>query len=134
MENASKHNVVIIYKNVPSVKEANLSVFGQKLRNARAQKGWSQVQLASEMGLKQASISQFENGSRQPTPALARKFAAVLDVPLVELVGEDGPGVLEQARLMRNLKGLSPNTLDTINTIIEAMRQKELPKRRGKSE
>lgn len=106
--------------------------FGQNLRETRSKKGWNQEKLAAEMGVTQATISQLENGSRRPTPALARKFAEVLGIKLEELVGEEGPGVLEHQRLMRNLKGLSPKTLDTLNTIVEAMRQKELPKRQGK--
>lgn len=110
-----------------------MSEFGERLRKFRADKGWNQDKLATEMGLTQASISQFESGTRQPTPALIEKFALVLEVTPEAIVGEDS-GAVERERLMRNLKGLSPQTLEKINAIVEMIRQGERAKRQDKKE
>jgi transcriptional regulator with XRE-family HTH domain len=108
-----------------------LSEFGERLRKFRTDKGWNQDKLASDMGLTQASISQFESGTRQPTPALVEKFAQVLEVTSEALAGEDA-GAVERERLMRNLKGLSPQTLEKINAVVEMIRQGERAKRQDK--
>ncbi len=108
-----------------------MTEFGARLRKFRSDKGWNQEKLAEEMALTQASISQFENGTRQPTPALVEKFAKVLGIPIESLAGEDST-VMERERLMRNLKGLSPETLEKINAIVEMIKQGERPKRQDK--
>ena len=36
--------------------------FGEALRRTRLSRGWSQTQLAQQAGLRQATISQIENG------------------------------------------------------------------------
>lgn len=110
-----------------------MSEFGERLRKFRADKSWNQDKLATEMGLTQASISQFESGTRQPTPALIEKFAKALDVSADALAGET-EGAIERDRLMRNLKGLSPQTLEKINAIVEMIRQGERAKRQDTKE
>jgi transcriptional regulator with XRE-family HTH domain len=106
--------------------------FGHNLQKIRNLKGWKQEDLAEKMGLSQASISQFENGSRQPTPAIIKRLAEKLEVPLEELTGQEGPTIVAHQRLMRNLKGLSPAALEKINAVVEMIRESELPKRQGK--
>jgi transcriptional regulator with XRE-family HTH domain len=106
--------------------------FGQNLLRIRTTKGLNQLKLAEMVGLSQASISQFEKGSRQPTPAIVKKIAKELDIPLEELVGEDGPEVTAAQHLMRNLKGLSPAAIEKINAIAEIIREAEIAKRQSK--
>jgi transcriptional regulator with XRE-family HTH domain len=57
-----------------------MSELGERLRKLRLNKGLSQEQLANQVGLKQASISQFEKGQRLPTPATIRKLASALGI------------------------------------------------------
>lgn len=84
----------------------------------------SQVDLAKAMGFTQAAISQFEQGKRQATPATISKLAEVIGVSREELAGED-EGAFERKILMRNLKGLSPESLKKINDIVETYRKAE---------
>ncbi len=102
---------------------------GKRIRDARINKGMSQAEVAREMGLKQASISQFENGQRVPMPANIRKLAGILGVEETILAGKD-EGQFERAMLMRNIQGLSPESLQKINELTEIIKQNEQRKRR----
>ena len=98
-----------------------MAIFGEKLKNARADKGWNQKELADRIGITQASISQFEKGLRLPTPANISKFAEILDVSREFLAG-DNEAEFEKEMLMRNLKNLPPETLRKINAMVEMIK------------
>lgn len=100
-----------------------MSEFGSRVKEARINKGWNQEKLAEEMNLTQASISQFENGQRLPTPANIKKFAEVLEVSRESLAGENN-GQFEKEILMRNIKDLSPENLRKINDYVELFKNK----------
>ena len=55
------------------------------LKQLRVNKGLSQVELGSKVGLKQATISQYENGSRKPPLSMAKKLSVALDVTLDDI-------------------------------------------------
>jgi len=101
-----------------------MSTFGERLREAREMKGWSQSELADELDVTQAMISQLENGRRRPTPAVITKLAEVLGVER-ELLAGQSEGEFEKALLMRNLKGLSPESLKKINEFVDLVRKSE---------
>lgn len=42
------------------------------LKQLRVNKGLSQVELGNQVGLKQTTISQYENGSRKPPLSMAK--------------------------------------------------------------
>lgn len=52
------------------------------LKEFREQKGLSQTELANRVGLKQTTISQYENGFRRPNLFIAKKIADVLGMSL----------------------------------------------------
>lgn len=56
------------------------------LKQLREQAGLSQAELGSMVGLKQTTISQYENRTRQPNLVIAKKIADVLNISLDELV------------------------------------------------
>lgn len=56
------------------------------LKNAREQKGIKTRELAQLLGIDQALISKFENGSRKPTREQISKLAASLDINFEELM------------------------------------------------
>ncbi len=107
-----------------------MSEFGERLRTARIDKGMNQEELADAIGLTQASISQFEKGLRMPTPANIRKFAQILDIREEDLAGQN-QGEFEKTLLMRNIRDLSPDSLNKINDYVEIVKQAEQFKRRG---
>lgn len=65
---------------------------GLNVRRIRAEKGWSQEDLAFESGLHRTYISGIERGIRNPTIVILAKLAETLDVEpgeLLELAGEN---------------------------------------------
>ena len=108
-----------------------MTEFGERLRKARVDKGMNQGELADAIGLTQASVSQFEKGLRMPTPASIRKFAQILEVREEDLAGQN-QGEFEKTLLMRNIRDLSPSSLNKINEYAEMIKRDEQAKRRGK--
>lgn len=101
-----------------------MSSFKENLKKARVLKGLNQEELANILGIKQASISQFERGDRVPTPKNLKKIAEALEVSIDELTGDES-GVIGQTQLMRKIKGLSPNSLETLSEMADFLRSKE---------
>lgn len=56
------------------------------LKEFREKKGLSQTELANRVGLKQTTISQYENGSRRPNLSMAKKLADALGISLDDFV------------------------------------------------
>lgn len=52
------------------------------LKQLRTNRGMSQAELGDMVGLKQTTISQYENGSRKPPLSMAKKLSEVLNVSL----------------------------------------------------
>ena len=107
-----------------------MTEFGERLREARIDRGMNQGELADAIGLTQASISQFEKGLRMPTPANIRKFAQILDIREEDLAGQN-QGEFEKTLLMRNIRDLSPSSLNKINEYVELIKRDEQSRRRG---
>jgi len=63
-------------------------LFGQNVRLAREQKGWSQDRLSDESGLHRTYISGIERGVRNPTIEIVQQIAVALDVDIQELFAD----------------------------------------------
>ena len=46
--------------------DKTLAIFGERLKEARKARGWTQDKLAQETGLLNSAISHFETGRREP--------------------------------------------------------------------
>ena len=58
------------------------------LKEARTKKGWSQRELAERAETTGAYIAMLETGKKQnPSLAVLKRLAKVLDVPITELLG-----------------------------------------------
>lgn len=55
-------------------------------KELREKRGLSQTELANRVGLKQTTISQYENGTRRPNLSVAKKLADALGTTLDEFV------------------------------------------------
>ena len=104
-----------------------MSEFGERLREARLNKGMSQVELANAMGITQASISQFEKGDRLPTPEHINQFVDILETSREYLAG-DNQGNFEKSLLERTIKGLSPKTLKKLIEYAQLLKLREYSK------
>ncbi len=64
---------------------------GQKLRLLREYRNYSQVYIADQLGITQNAYSRIENNQTRLTADRLEKLAAVLKVPLLELLSEKEP-------------------------------------------
>lgn len=68
------------------VKSFNVNKMKTLLKNAREKKGLKTRELAQLLGIDQALISKFENGSRKPTKEQITKLASILDIDFETLM------------------------------------------------
>lgn len=59
-----------------------MTPFEEALRSARAERGWTQTDLAARLGTTPATVSRWECGRARPRWRRLRALAQVLDVPL----------------------------------------------------
>lgn len=62
-------------------------IFGANVRRLRQARGQSLEALADEVGLAYTYVGQIERGTRNPTLAVVEKFAKVLGVDALALLG-----------------------------------------------
>jgi transcriptional regulator with XRE-family HTH domain len=69
----------------PAQKEA--PPFGRRLREARLARGWTQAELADQLGISSKMMDYYERRAANPSVKFVRQAAEVLDVSVEELVG-----------------------------------------------
>lgn len=66
--------------------------FNENLRTARERKGFSQKEVAENIGVAKSTYSLYESGNREPNVQTIKKIADILNVSADELLGiEDEP-------------------------------------------
>lgn len=61
--------------------------FGRSVKAARLDRDWSQRYVAEQLGITQASISNYERGRREPTLFLALAWMRLLGLGVEDAVG-----------------------------------------------
>ncbi|MGB9848926.1 MAG: helix-turn-helix domain-containing protein [Moorellaceae bacterium] len=66
-----------------------MSIFGQRLKSLRKEKGWTQEDLAAKLGLTRSAIAGYESPSKGyiPSPDILRKIAECFGVSVDYLLG-----------------------------------------------
>ncbi len=90
-------------------------MLGERIRQLRAGRGISQVELADALGVTKQSVSNWENNNIQPSIDMLLKLSAYFSVSTDSLLGMDDRTYLE-------VTGLSEEKLRHIQLIIEDMR------------
>jgi transcriptional regulator with XRE-family HTH domain len=62
---------------------------GRRLREARKRRSLSLYDVGERMGLHFSTIAKYERGERRPDLQVLRELAAVYEVPLTELIGDE---------------------------------------------
>ena len=110
------------------------SIFGQRLREARELRGWTQEQLAYESHVSAATISHFETGKRQRASAANLvKLATALSVSVDYLLGRVDAADLRDDRVQatfRRLSDASGDTIDQAVRVLEALLHQESERKR----
>ena len=98
------------------------SIFGQRLREARTLRGWTQEQLAKESGISAAVISHFETGTRQRASAANLvKLATGLSISVDYLLGRTDQAELRDDRVHATFRRLSVASADTIDQAVRVV-------------
>lgn len=79
---------------------------GEALQAARGRKSWTQGRTARELGVSQGYVALLERGLRQPSPALQRRMARVLDLPPTALSPTVSERSVDAGRLAAELSNL----------------------------
>lgn len=66
-------------------------MFAARLKELRTTAGFTQAQLAKQLGVTQSTIGNWESGCRVPRTEMARKVAAFFGVSTDYLLGESAP-------------------------------------------
>ena len=77
-------------------------IIGERLRELRVQKNFTQGEVESRTGLLRCYISRVEHGHTVPSVVTLEKFARALEVPIYQLF-YDGE-ILPRRRALRNVR------------------------------
>lgn len=69
------------------MKEFNLKITGHRLKKLRKENGFSQKELARQIGISQNTISQYENGTAKPSIKVIFKLIIILNTDANYLLG-----------------------------------------------
>jgi len=100
---------------------------GERIARLRKQHGYTQAELADEMGIIQKLISDYERGRIRPHPEMLARFAVTFDVTTDELIGlkrlkAKKPLKNRRLQLRLNRVGeLSKNDQETIIRMIDSL-------------
>jgi putative transcriptional regulator len=61
-----------------------------RLRVLRAERGWSQADLAERLGVSRQSVNAIETGKYDPSLPLAFKIAGVFAAPIEQIFSDEG--------------------------------------------
>ncbi|OYQ41588.1 hypothetical protein CHU92_04325 [Flavobacterium cyanobacteriorum] len=89
---------------------------GNRIRNLREQLGYSQENLALELGITQPSYARLEKQDERISIIRLIQIADILKTTVAELIGEKTQKVINQ----QNSESSHAYNVDTINTIINA--------------
>ena len=105
-----------------------MNTFGKKLRDAREAKGFSQAELARQIGSHHSIIGKYERDEVKPTVDVIKKLADVLKTTISFLMGEtDNQNVFKDPvmfKRMAEIESLPPKDKEclllTVDNFIKA--------------
>lgn len=92
---------------------------GERLKELRKSKGWTQVQVAAKMGLTDSVISFYERQERAPSPEVLVKFSELYGVSTDYLLGVEK---IDDQHL--DVTGLFKREITILKEFIQILRKK----------
>ncbi len=95
--------------------------FPEQLKNARAAAGFTQAEMAYELGVDKTTYCGYETGRRQPDINRLRQLIDLLDVPAHELLGTRGAGTVtpEELGKLRKYRMLDVHGRELVDTVLQ---------------
>ena len=94
--------------------------FGERIREARKAKGFTQKQLADKIGAKHNSISDWENNKNKPDPDTIEILCGVLSITpnyLLKATAEDFS--IAEKNIIHKYRKLDPQGQEHVDTVLE---------------
>ena len=98
-----------------------------QLELQRRQRGMHQYELADEVGIAQATVSNYETGKRDVPTGLLESIASVLRVSVAELLPDEVALIVREPDLQAAVRILAGSP-DRIEAILEAQQPTEKPR------
>jgi XRE family aerobic/anaerobic benzoate catabolism transcriptional regulator len=98
----------------PPEETAFLRALGERVREARAQRGMSRKILATASGVSERYLAQLEAGEGNVSVLLLREIARALDLPVTNLLREPNGQSVELALILQFLQRLPPARLGSV--------------------
>jgi transcriptional regulator with XRE-family HTH domain len=109
--------------------------FGQRLAEARREKGLTQPELGKLLGMSRERIDYYERRAKNPALEVVQACARVLGVPVLQLVGDDEPQrkktgpVSQLERKFQEVKRLPKKKQEFILQFLDTVLQSDKQKR-----
>ncbi len=99
--------------------------FGQKLRQARKREGYTQHQLAEQIGAKHNSVSNWEKDQNTPSAHMLAAICRVLQTPADYFFEQQRPGMSEmEFALWDEIQQLDQDNLRDVLQFVQYIREK----------
>ena len=95
---------------------------GEKIRQLRVQKEWTQVYVAKKIGVTSSIVSAYEKGTRQPSYEALIKLASLFGVSTDYLLGVSSKRSPDSQYLV-SLDGLNPSKITLVIQLIDALKE-----------
>ena len=101
-----------------------MDTLGERILTARKNKGWTQPQLAEQLGVNLKNVSRWELDQSRPSIEAAADLAKVLDVSLDYLGGLQDPDTdTELLSLLNKVHDFTPEDQQTVKRVIEGLQK-----------
>jgi transcriptional regulator with XRE-family HTH domain len=101
----------------------NLRIFGERLKQAREAKGYTQEDIARVIHKDRFAVSRYESGKHEPGATIACKLARYLGVSSDWLVG-DSAEMVPTSQLDRDIASLNSEDREAVLKLIKALKKK----------
>lgn len=111
-----------------------MASFGEKLKQARKNLGWSQDDLGQKVGIHGRHVGKYENGRAMPNAETIIRIAKILDVSIDYLLLDDvkedamSSAIMHNSDLMRKFEAvvkMDDNDKNVITSLIDAYIKKQ---------
>jgi len=94
---------------------------GERIKAARADKGWKQKQLATQMDVEPITISRWERGATAPDLDVLRLVARVTEKPLGYFIAESLPPAPDLPRRVERLEESLGRVEQKLDALLERL-------------
>ena len=97
----------------------NFKMIGQRVKNARREKGFTQESFSEALGISTEHLSRIETGAYRPSLQLIEKICTALEITEEELMFGSKSDLKASTELLNKIACLSPEKQKAVSMIID---------------